>query len=347
MNLSTVDSLIELLRRIRCEDPNIQSVVIERKRLPDKYVISLLDSVAKSKFVSRIKLSKVACSDDVARAIADCIATSLTLKEINLSKNRITDAGCLTIAQSLQETGKRSSLRRLNLEGNHIGDAGIQALCSALPGTNITSIKLGKNTFGVKAIKSIATLIKQNKSSLTSLDLRNIGIKSSSMGLIADALHFNTTLQYLCLNRNGICNTGAERLAEALRSNNYLKTLDIAHNPINDAGLAAFVEALQDNHNFTKLRINDTNISEDIRNKLWDLLLMNSFGPDLARQTKQAVESLSPVQPSDDCCICFDDPSNCILLPCQHSNCCESCARKMKCCHMCRSTIVKVLKSTS
>jgi hypothetical protein len=106
-------------------------------------------------------------------------------------------------------------------------------------------------------------------------------------------------------------------------------------------------------------------VSDHVKEALLDSLLMNSYGPDLARRTKLAMAQFQMQQQQDDdneqdkeeflsknayrerepveCVICFDKMSNCALLPCQHGNCCIDCGKRLKGCHMCRSAIVKVL----
>jgi hypothetical protein len=118
------------------------------------------------------------------------------------------------------------------------------------------------------------------------------------------------------------------------------------------------------NDSFIRLKIRHTAVSESVKDEVLDLLLMNSYGPDLARRTNLAIAqwqldddqdvSLKQLDESNssaieeeeertECVICFDKISDCALLPCQHCNCCLDCGKRLKGCHMCRSAIVKVL----
>lgn len=360
---NSVDSLLSLLKAVRSQDPNVQRVCIEQKRLPGQYIEALLNAIAKSRYVRKLVLRKVGADDSVAAAVAACITHSLHLTDIDLGKNRFT--ACREIASALR--GENCKLRRLNLESNQMDDEGVMELCAALANnTSLTCLKIGKNKFGRDGVESIATLL-ANNTTLTSVDMRSNSLGDEGAAIVADALTRNRSLQYLYLNRNGIANEGAEYLAGSLQQNKHLRTLDLQRNTFDDDGASKFAETLSDhNHSFTKLKIRNTSVSEEAKDELLDLLLMNTHGPDLARRTKVAmtelladnttqeeeyecdeqrddVEEEASSSSCSDCVICFDQASNCVLLPCMHSNCCAECSKQLTGCHMCRSAIVKVL----
>jgi len=45
-----------------------------------------------------------------------------------------------------------------------------------------------------------------------------------------------------------------------------------------------------------------------------------------------------------DCNICMENPINSAISPCGHSVCCDTCAKKLQTCPMCRGRIGHVLK---
>jgi hypothetical protein len=373
---------MQLLKRVRHDDPNVQHVCIENRRLPAKYVVALLHAVSESNYVTQLKLRRVYADDSTAKAVAKCLRQNLSLTTIDLSKNKFSDVGCRQIASALRATGAESSLRRLNLEQNKIGDTGIDQLCRAVRAVpSLTILKLGKNHFGLQGLRSIALLLRNSPTCLKSLDLRSNNVGNQGATILADALAENRSLLYLYLNRNNLGNRGVARLATALKHNQHLRTLDLQHNFFGDIGAAFFVQTLaHDNDSFVKLKIRHTAVSEEIKSELFDLLLMNSYGPDLARRTKLAMTRLQVLQQhqqqqqqqqvddysnssgsydgddidgrplrlpepeTSECVICFDNISDCaLLLPCQHCNCCMECSTRLKGCHMCRSEIVKVV----
>ena len=130
---TTVESLLHLLKAVRCHDPNVQRVCIENKRLPAKYITAFFLALVENKYVTKVQLSRVGADDTVAWAVAACIRNNMSIAQLDLSHNKFSDKGCRQIAQAMQEAGAQSMLRRLNLERNCIGDEGIDQLCRALP----------------------------------------------------------------------------------------------------------------------------------------------------------------------------------------------------------------------
>ena len=367
MKEAIVQELISLLKRVRNNDPNVQEIVIDYK-VPLTFVRALLHAVPKSIYIRRMVLTQAGCTDEIAEGLQYCIQNSPSLVELDLSRNRLSNRSCQAIAQGLLTS---KILQKLNLTRNHINDEGIQYLCGALLSSattgaevSLTSLRLGRNQFGVPGVQALAALIQDednNASSLLTLDLRGNRIGNQGAFLIAQALKSNASLHYLYLQSNEIDNEGVEALASSLRHNTVLRTLDLQSNPITDHGATAFVESLHTNDNFIKLKIKNTQVSDEIKNQLLDLLVINSYGPELARQTKEAAENLdllycdsldissssahsaSSTMTVSECVICFDKLSDTAFLPCKHYSCCQSCAVHLKACHMCRSPIVKLL----
>lgn len=394
VSYSTAEDLMFLLKQIRGNDPTVQQIDLERKRLPAAYLKALFSALASSKYVTRLRLTKTGVTDQVAGAVADFLRYNTSVTDLDLTKNGLTDEGCMLLAAALTTDASKSnsSLRRLNLEGNPISDVGIRALCEALPGTGIHVLKLGKLPAGIgdAGVQAIATLLRLQDCPLHKLDLRSCGLGNTGASALAKALETNTSLLSLCLGRNSIGNAAVEDFAAALQHNTVMQTLDLQYNEFTDAGAVAFVQCLEtSNDSFQKLKLRYCDaVSESMKEKLLDLLLVNSHGPDLAQKTKKALRGLlleesfrksiwsdesssslysesstscnfdggsdgivrevppAPVSVCntvpEDCVICFDVPAGCALLPCKHRNCCTSCAKQLKTCHMCRETIVKI-----
>jgi Zinc finger, C3HC4 type (RING finger)/Leucine Rich repeat len=450
---SFVESLVLLLKRIRCQDPNVQWVVLERRRIPNPYLVALLNAIADNKFITKLRLHRVIsilssknnnicittntntstatvtdfenatsptlltnneiqsshCHDcskgdhdddscymledkkkrsngcsiiDVSYAIANCIRSSLTLVDLDLSKNHLGDSSCTMIAQALVETGKCSSIKRLNLSNIGLGDAGLQALSHSLSYTNVSILKLGNNNFGMVGFESLCyNVLMNSQSTVTSLDVRgnNLGgTNVNTISILANVLaqHGICKLRVLYLNKNNLTDSSLQILAKAMETNQYLQTLDLQKNAdITEIGLLHFVRCLQyHNDTFTKLKLcsnntdqqsnnnkkNGLTISDSVKQELLEWLLVNSYGPLLARKTKTEYNIIHTLSSSlsidtttsqkEFCVICYDNtvddkpPFSVVLLPCKHHNICAECAEKIQQCHMCREVVVKVYK---
>ncbi|MBS0359701.1 MAG: NACHT domain-containing protein [Proteobacteria bacterium] len=95
--------------------------------------------------------------------------------------------------------------------------------------------------------------IKNNDSTLTSLDLRNKQIGDVGVKEIVRVLESNTTLMHLKLRRNQISGTGATEIARALEKNTTLTSLDLEENQIGEAGAREIARALEKNTTLTSL----------------------------------------------------------------------------------------------
>ena len=83
-----------------------------------------------------------------------------------------------------------------------------------------------------------------------------MGNKITDKGAVAlaDALHHNSTLQLLDLDRNSIGDEGAVALAEALCKNQSLQRFDLDRNDgIGDRATGKFVETLTQNSSINKV----------------------------------------------------------------------------------------------
>ena len=77
----SVGDLLEILRAVRLNNPNVQRIIIEDRALPPLYLEALLRAVANSRFVSHLRLTRVGMNESQADSMALCLqkASALTL----------------------------------------------------------------------------------------------------------------------------------------------------------------------------------------------------------------------------------------------------------------------------
>jgi Ran GTPase-activating protein (RanGAP) involved in mRNA processing and transport len=99
----------------------------------DAQAIILADGVARSKSIEIIEIIELftnAIGDEGAKAIAEAIKRSATLRKIDVWGNGIGDAGAQAIAEAVKVS---KSLEEVMLTGNNITSTGAQALAAAVP----------------------------------------------------------------------------------------------------------------------------------------------------------------------------------------------------------------------
>lgn len=392
--------MLFLLKALRNHDPAVQQIVLDGTALPWQYTAAVLRAVADSPHVWRVQLRAVAADDRLAAALEYCVERSTSLIDLDLSKNGLGYGAARALARGwtrraakmnkLQSAAAATStstttsinaadaankgacpLQRLNLEGNALDPDALHEMSVALTAgatPNLQILKLGRNVhFGADGMAILCeVLLRSEQCPVTWLDVRGNFLGDAGVWPLAQALaEPNCPLEFLSLQKNHVTNQGVAALAQAMENNAHLQTLDLQRNPdLDNAGAAALVESLWHNHVFTKLKIRHTAVTDTaVKTELFDLLLMNTYGPTLAASTKASLQHLqaqapASAQPSttaaaSPCVICFEANRPAghafgILLPCRHDNACWACCQRLRGhCHMCRSPIVKVVVAAS
>lgn len=221
-----------------------------------------------------------------ARAIADILKnTSHTL--LDLSGNRIMDAGATALAQLIGTSGytqlvalclrscdigpagaedlgaaiaKNQYLTHLDMSGmkgitrNHIGARGCQALCQclALDSQVLCHLNLDENGISNEGCEALAEVLQKN-TALQTLSLSSNGIGTPGGERLAAALPLSS-VEWLCLSRNSIADTGVSELGKWLaQSSCPLKYLDISDNQITHRGARNLADSLRKNHSLTHI----------------------------------------------------------------------------------------------
>ena len=384
---STIPELILLLKQLRLNDPAVKQVCIQWRKLPTAYINTFFSLLAENTFVTHVKISQCNITDEVGGSLAHFIRYNRTVIDLDLSRNSLSDASARDIADSLlmqTSTLPRQTLRKLTLQGNNFTDFGVAMICTVICSTNVQVLKIGKMSLSEVGAVGVAEMLMHTSCPIRKLDLRSCSLGSNGASIVGKALAVNKSLEMLCLGKNNVGDEAMRNLADALENNESLRTLDVQYNPITDVGANYFARCLDDsNYTLRKLKLRHCDsISNEVKETLLDTLMMNSYGPELAFKTKDALRSvlveessnsstsmfdasqncgyqvstcessklplsLSTSSSNETCVICFDNQAECILLPCRHRNCCTICAHKLKSCHMCREVIVKVFQPIS
>ncbi|CAF4560671.1 unnamed protein product [Rotaria socialis] len=155
--------------------------------------------------------------------IVHAIFYPITLTQLDLSRNQITDIGAQHIANAFRT---HTNLETLDLSQNRIGNDGAQYLFDALKENKIiTNLKLEGNIGSYCTAVSTAILIKSNKQTHAKMNLKATKIGNDETRFLADALENNKTITELNLSNNEIGDIGAQYLAHALRDNKTLTSL--------------------------------------------------------------------------------------------------------------------------
>ena len=124
-------------------------------------------------------------SDLGAEVFGEALQMNSTPTQLYLDYNAISDLGAKAIGKALQSN---QTLTRLSLNLNRICDSGAEALAGALqsPGTEVTFLRLRRNTFNFLVATALAKALQSNRS-LTHLRLAGT-VVSGTTTQVAEAL---------------------------------------------------------------------------------------------------------------------------------------------------------------
>ena len=107
--------------------------------------------------------------------------------------------------------------------------------------------------------------------------MSNNSISDTGAAALAQALHHNTTLEWLHLSENSISDAGAAALAQAFHHNSTLERLYLPSNSISDAGAQTLAQALHHNSTLEELYLyGNEDIGEEGTYQLVKALTVNS-----------------------------------------------------------------------
>jgi Ran GTPase-activating protein (RanGAP) involved in mRNA processing and transport len=285
---STVSELILLLKQLRLNDRSVKKVNIQCKKLPIAYLNAFFTLLVTNNFVTHVVISKCNITDEVIAPLTAFLRSNKTVIDLDISKNKLSDSSCSEIAASLVA---QQALRRLVLEGNPFTENGLQLICNVIPSTNLQVLKVGKISLGEVGANSVAKMLMNSNCTLRKLDLRSCNLASIGTSILSEAIVLNKSLETLCLGKNNIDDSAVQYIVAAIRDNDSLLSLDLQYNPITDTGAKAIAKCLdENNYSIRRIKLRHCDeISTSMKEMLLDILLVNSYGPELAFKTRDAL----------------------------------------------------------
>ncbi|XP_048398544.2 NLR family CARD domain-containing protein 3-like isoform X1 [Stegostoma tigrinum] len=206
--------------------------------------------------VQKLNLSNNNLSTGSWEEIVSVLITNQTLRELNVSNNRMGETGLRTLSTALKDP--RCKLEKLGLNntctldfgmmGSYQEEAGMEILSDVLkdPRCKLKSLELAKNCLTQRNYEEIASAMRVN-CSLTRLDLSSNVIQDSGINVISMALmDTSCSIQSLVLTETKLTPTCCEKLASVLVTNQTLRELDLSMNKLGDSGICVLSTALKE-----------------------------------------------------------------------------------------------------
>ncbi|XP_072897414.1 NACHT, LRR and PYD domains-containing protein 12-like [Hemitrygon akajei] len=249
----------EALAFILSNNSMLRNVNLCDNHLGDKG-ICLLSAVLKQPQcrIQKLNLSNNNLSDGSWEELVPVLLINQTLQELNVSNNRVGEAGLKILSAALKDS--RCKLQKLGLNntstfdfgmmGSYQEETGVEVLCNVLrdPRCTLKSLELTSNSLSQKNYKELASAIRINHT-LTSLDLSSNVIQDAGINVLSVALMDpSCSIQSLRITNTKLTSTCCEKLATVLVTNQMLRELDLGMNKLGDSGARALSTALKNPH---------------------------------------------------------------------------------------------------
>jgi hypothetical protein len=189
-----------------------------------------------------------------ARVLADSLRNS-SCRILRLHNCCMGSEGVAHLGETL---GTITTLRMLDLSENRLGNAGAVAWARELMGNqNIRVLQLQEcDMVGSEGAAAVGRLLESNTTiEEINISLNNFGDEGCSV--IVDGLSRNQGLRNLNLGCSNVGNDGAKRIGRTLKSNSHLERLDLHLNRITDEGFEALVDGLSCNTTLLEMNLTD------------------------------------------------------------------------------------------
>jgi Ran GTPase-activating protein (RanGAP) involved in mRNA processing and transport len=201
------------------ESINNSEIDLDGKQLIDHDMDVVYKKAILEKKCTKLRLQKNKITGKGATILANALYNNTTLTELYLSKNKISDIGVHSLAQTLSINN--FTLKLLDLHSNNITDEGVEYLAEMLKiNKTIIRLGLGFNQISDQGVRLLANTITHYNENLQWLSLSsNRLISDESLPSLIEMLTHNPSLKTLWLNDCNLSTNAATRLKQKVATN--------------------------------------------------------------------------------------------------------------------------------
>ena len=216
----------------------LRNSTLQVLEMPDNYISSegmkkIVANIQNNGVLKKLDFSENYINDNGIKAVSNYLQSqSCKLQMLNLASNKITSTGARYIANAIE---MNVTLQELDISYNDISDDGIEFISKRLRGLkelHISHINISDS--GIRSIKDCLL----NNCTLCVLDLSNNNITNDWVKIIAQSFQDNKTLKILDISKNKIDDEGIKYIR-----NHTLEKLNLSSNHITDIGVEMLARA--------------------------------------------------------------------------------------------------------
>nr|XP_055065307.1 NACHT, LRR and PYD domains-containing protein 3-like isoform X3 [Misgurnus anguillicaudatus]XP_055065308.1 NACHT, LRR and PYD domains-containing protein 3-like isoform X4 [Misgurnus anguillicaudatus] len=238
------------LAKVFKSDNSLKELNMNNNSLHDSGVKELCTGLENVKCkLDILRLDKCDLTEESCSALASVLGSdSTSLKELDLSNNKLQDSGVKLLSDGLQ---KNSTLEILRLSNCSITEEGYKSLALALESnpSHLTELDLRGNDPGESGVKMLIDVKKKSNYTLKKLRLLKSSEAEKGCQYVMNVVHENPLLMTeLKLTRIKLTDTKVKHLAALLEDKHCkLKTIQFDYNGISESGCADLLSAFNTN----------------------------------------------------------------------------------------------------
>ena len=247
----------------KCKDLDIPSSANAEKKFIEQFVGSIHNK--------SLRFCGLGLGPGAAKALLKLLWNQKKYFYIDLSLNRLADAGCIAVADYIKSN---PPVIFLDLRSNSITMEGASALFMALKSNDqvvyidMSAIDgIDRNRMSSHGCKALAELLKENEI-ITHLNMSMSGISVEGCVFLSTALAMNKNLAFLDLSGNRFGTQGTCNLFKENNSFGHVETLILARNDIGDGSALSICRQIQQSKTIRVLDFTDNNLSTFFIKKL-------------------------------------------------------------------------------
>lgn len=169
----------------------------------------------------------------------------------SLGRNSLSERYVGAFSHALNEV---KALKVIDLSRNQLSDKSVSFILKSAPALlNLRKVNLSYNFIGTCSLDPLISLLKNNDSSLKSLDFEGCALKDSDVVALCEGLSLNDSVTSLNLAKNGLKERAGCALGTMLRSHCKLKRLDLHWNELSQHGASELFSGLAVNQSVAEL----------------------------------------------------------------------------------------------
>jgi len=230
---------------------------LDHRPIPEEAAVALAKTLPAHDETESLSLINASLNDAATKHIGE-VLEKLSIKSLNLSRNKITSAGIEELTRGI---AANASLTELNLEDNQIDNAGIATLAGVLAQKPaITQLNLNGNLISAAGVRSLTESLSSHDRAFPYLHLARNQLGDAGAAEVSRLVQANPSIIHLNLSGNGIGDQGLKNLTSALGPDSLVVEIDLSKNNITSNGVQALEQVLNNNHTLAKLDLSNNKI---------------------------------------------------------------------------------------